>query len=83
MEMIDICLVGAPCGWRVFHIGASGFVKPEVQMAFARFMASPLGRGLRIILGLVLIVYGLGFVGGGTGWGLGGGGTASANPWNY
>ncbi len=37
-------------------------------MAFARFMASPLGRGLRIVLGLVLIIYGLGFVGGGTGW---------------
>jgi hypothetical protein len=28
-------------------------------MAFARFMASPLGRGVRIVAGLVLIAVGL------------------------
>ena len=37
-------------------------------MGFARFMASPLGRGGRIILGLGLIYWGLGKVGGVLGW---------------
>ena len=36
-------------------------------MSFARFMASPLGRGGRIVLGLGLIVLGLA-VGGVIGW---------------
>jgi hypothetical protein len=36
-------------------------------MGFARFMASPLGRGGRIVLGAVLIVIGL-VVGGVIGW---------------
>lgn len=36
-------------------------------MSFARFMASPLGRGARIVLGLGLIVLGLA-VGGVIGW---------------
>ena len=33
-------------------------------MAFARFMASPLGRGGRIVLGLILVASGIGIVGG-------------------
>ena len=33
-------------------------------MAFARFMASPLGRGGRIVFGLTLIALGFGVVGG-------------------
>ena len=37
-------------------------------MGFARFMASPLGRGSRIFLGLALMVWGIGFVGGVLGW---------------
>ena len=37
-------------------------------MGFARFMASPVGRGGRIIAGLVLIVVGLAIVGGVLGW---------------
>ena len=37
-------------------------------MGFARFMASPLGRGGRIVLGLALIAGGIGVVGGGLGW---------------
>ena len=37
-------------------------------MGFARLMASPLGRGGRIVLGLALIVLGIGIVGGVTGW---------------
>ena len=37
-------------------------------MGFAHFMASPLGRGLRIVLGLALIVLGIGMVGGVAGW---------------
>ena len=37
-------------------------------MGFARFMASPLGRGGRIALGLALIGVGLGVVGGVGGW---------------
>ncbi len=37
-------------------------------MGFARFMASPIGRGLRIVVGLVLIGCGLGLVGGTGGW---------------
>jgi len=36
-------------------------------MSFARFMASPLGRGGRIVLGLGLIVLGL-VIGGVIGW---------------
>ena len=36
-------------------------------MSFARFMASPLGRGTRIVLGLGLIVLGVA-VGGVIGW---------------
>jgi len=36
-------------------------------MGFARFMASPLGRGGRIAFGLTLIASGLGVVGGGLG----------------
>ncbi len=36
-------------------------------MSFARFMAGPLGRGLRIVAGIVLIVLGLS-IGGGGGW---------------
>ena len=34
-------------------------------MGFARFMASPLGRGGRIVFGLTLIAWGIGVVGGG------------------
>ena len=37
-------------------------------MAFARFMASPLGRGVRILAGLALIAWGLGSLGGAVGW---------------
>ncbi len=37
-------------------------------MAFAQFMASPLGRGIRIVVGLALIAWGLGVVGGVAGW---------------
>lgn len=37
-------------------------------MGFARFMASPLGRGLRVFLGLMLIATGVGIVGGTGGW---------------
>jgi len=37
-------------------------------MSFARFMASPLGRGGRIVIGLALIAWGIGVVGGGLGW---------------
>lgn len=37
-------------------------------MRFARFMASPLGRGGRIVLGLALIGWGLSIVGGALGW---------------
>jgi hypothetical protein len=37
-------------------------------MGFARFMASPLGRGSRILLGLALMVWGIGSVGGVLGW---------------
>ena len=37
-------------------------------MGFARFVASPLGRGGRIALGLALIAWGIGGVGGGPGW---------------
>ena len=33
-------------------------------MSFARFMASPAGRALRIVAGLALIVIGLGILGG-------------------
>lgn len=40
----------------------------EILMGFARFMASPLGRGARIIIGLVLIGIGIGKVGGAAGW---------------
>ena len=36
-------------------------------MGFARFMASPLGRGGRIVFGLTLIASGIGVVGGGLG----------------
>lgn len=36
-------------------------------MALINFMASPLGRGSRIILGLVLMVLGFGLIGGTTG----------------
>jgi hypothetical protein len=36
-------------------------------MGFARFMASPLGRGLRIVIGLALIAWGIGGVAGGLG----------------
>ncbi len=39
-------------------------------MDFARFMASPLGRGGRIVLGLALIALGIGKVGGVLGWAL-------------
>jgi len=37
-------------------------------MGFARFMASPLGRGGRIVAGIVLIIIGIGMVGGLPGW---------------
>jgi hypothetical protein len=37
-------------------------------MGFARLMASPLGRGGRIVLGLALVVLGIGIVGGVPGW---------------
>jgi hypothetical protein len=33
-------------------------------MGLARFMASPLGRGLRIVVGFGLVLWGLGGVGG-------------------
>jgi len=33
-------------------------------MAFAKFMAKPLGRGIRIVAGLVLIALGLAVIGG-------------------
>jgi hypothetical protein len=36
-------------------------------MGLARFMASPLGRGSRIVIGLALIAWGIGGVGGGLG----------------
>ena len=37
-------------------------------MRFARFMATPLGRGGRIVIGLALIGWGLSTVGGVLGW---------------
>jgi hypothetical protein len=37
-------------------------------MGFARFMASPLGRGGRIVIGLALIFWGIGGVRGVAGW---------------
>jgi len=37
-------------------------------MGFARFMASPVGRGLRIVMGLALMAGGIGVVGGVGGW---------------
>lgn len=37
-------------------------------MGLARFMASPLGRGGRIVLGLMLIALGIGKIGGTMGW---------------
>jgi hypothetical protein len=37
-------------------------------MGFARFMASPIGRGGRVVLGLVLIVVGIGIVESVLGW---------------
>ena len=37
-------------------------------MRFALFMASPLGRGGRIVLGLMLIAIGVGVIGGVAGW---------------
>lgn len=37
-------------------------------MAFARFMASPFGRGGRILIGIALIAWGVGSVGGAVGW---------------
>ena len=37
-------------------------------MRFAQFMASPVGRGGRIVLGLALIAGGIGAVGGVAGW---------------
>jgi uncharacterized membrane protein YphA (DoxX/SURF4 family) len=41
-------------------------------MAFARFMASPVGRILRILLGVALVFYGFRGLGGmeGGGWGI-------------
>ena len=37
-------------------------------MGFARFMASPWGRGARIVVGLALIYWGIASVGGMWGW---------------
>ena len=37
-------------------------------MSFARFMASPVGRGGRIVVGLALMLWGIGGVGGVLGW---------------
>lgn len=37
-------------------------------MGFARLMATPLGRGGRVVLGLVLIIVGIGIVDGVAGW---------------
>jgi len=37
-------------------------------MGLAKFMASPSGRGLRIVIGLALIYWGLARVGGTNGW---------------
>jgi hypothetical protein len=37
-------------------------------MGLARFMASPWGRGGRILLGLGLMLWGIGSVGGALGW---------------
>ncbi len=37
-------------------------------MAFALFMASPLGRGLRIVAGLVLLALGVFWIGNLVGW---------------
>jgi hypothetical protein len=42
----------------------------EVHMRLARFMASPLGRGGRILLGLALMFWGIGGIGGVVGWAL-------------
>jgi hypothetical protein len=44
------------------------YISKENDMGFARFMASPLGRGGRIVLGLALIALGIGIVGGVLGW---------------
>ncbi len=38
-------------------------------MGFARFMASPVGRGLRIVLGVALVFYGFRVLDG-SGWGI-------------
>jgi hypothetical protein len=37
-------------------------------MIFARFMAQPIGRAVRIIAGLVIVGLGIGIVGGSLGW---------------
>jgi Protein of unknown function (DUF2892) len=37
-------------------------------MTFARFMAQPIGRAVRIIAGLVIVGFGSGIVGGPLGW---------------
>jgi len=37
-------------------------------VGFARFMASPLGRGGRIVIGIALMFWGIGRVGGVMGW---------------
>jgi hypothetical protein len=39
-------------------------------MGFARFMASPVGRGGRIVVGAALIAGGIGAIGGVAGWAL-------------
>jgi len=44
------------------------YARKETHMVFARFMASPLGRGGRIVLGFALIALGIGIVGGALGW---------------
>lgn len=44
-----------------------GYIREAFTLALAMFMASPFGRGLRIVLGIALIVFGFA-VGGFGGW---------------
>ena len=52
----------------IFAGSADKWSGKEFIMGLARFMASVWGRGVRIVIGLVMIAIGLGKVGGASGW---------------
>lgn len=52
-----------PCGNIRAGLHAKDAFPLEKEMRIARFMASPLGRGARVVLGIILIAVGLLFVG--------------------